>query len=276
MSKHVLQLDYNREAYLNMKKRGFTIAEVMITLAIIGVIAALIIPTFISGYRRQVYANTLSKAVSDFEMAMSAMTVKDGVDNLFGTRAWRDLAEEPLNTETEEDAVNLYVANLGRTMGLLYDPAQNTVENFYSGLSVTDLDGSVLVFEDEPIFADAVPLRNKHEVVYFIDIENSVSDETPLSENTVLNAGTNLAQVAANIIIDINGRKAPNILGRDIFKFVLGAEGRLYPEGCRDHFVYMNGGSDDDYVDVAERCVTNRDGAACAAYLMNNKYRMDY
>ena len=276
MSKHVLQLDYNREAYLNMKKRGFTIAEVMITLAIIGVIAALIIPTFISGYRKQVYANTLSKAVSDFEMAMSAMMIKDGADNLFGTRAWRDLAGEPLNSETEEEAVRLYVTNFGRTMGLLYEPEQKTVADFYSGLSVSDLDGSVLDFEEELIFASAVPLRNKHEVVYFINIENSVSDVIGLSENTVLNAGTNLAQVAAVIIIDINGRNAPNILGRDIFHFVLGADGRLYPEGCRDLAVYMNEGSDEFYEDVATRCVTNREGAACAAYLMNNKYRMDY
>ncbi len=46
------------------KNLGFTLAEVLITLAIIGVVAALTIPTLVNNYQKKVWATTLAKDYS--------------------------------------------------------------------------------------------------------------------------------------------------------------------------------------------------------------------
>ena len=45
----------------NIRKSAFTLAEVLITLAIIGVVAAMTIPTLISSYREKVVETKLVK-----------------------------------------------------------------------------------------------------------------------------------------------------------------------------------------------------------------------
>ena len=47
-----------------MKNTGFTLAEVLITLAIIGVVAAISIPSVISNSQQQEFKTGLRKAVS--------------------------------------------------------------------------------------------------------------------------------------------------------------------------------------------------------------------
>ncbi len=44
-----------------MKNFGFTLAEVLITLGIIGVIAALTLPNLIANYQKKVWATQLKK-----------------------------------------------------------------------------------------------------------------------------------------------------------------------------------------------------------------------
>ena len=53
-----------------MKRKAYTIAEAMVTMAIIGIVASLTIPTFVAAYRKHVYANSLATAVANFETGM--------------------------------------------------------------------------------------------------------------------------------------------------------------------------------------------------------------
>lgn len=45
-------------------RKGFTLAEVLITLGIIGVVAAITIPGLITAYKKHVIASSLKRAVS--------------------------------------------------------------------------------------------------------------------------------------------------------------------------------------------------------------------
>ena len=72
-----------------MKKRGFTLAEVLITLAIIGVVAAISIPSVISNSQQQEFKTGLRKAVSVLNSAITMNMALDGEtpydnSNLFG------------------------------------------------------------------------------------------------------------------------------------------------------------------------------------------------
>lgn len=52
------------------KKNGFTLAEVLITLGVIGVVAAMTIPTLMSSYRKKVIETRLSKFYSTINQAL--------------------------------------------------------------------------------------------------------------------------------------------------------------------------------------------------------------
>ena len=54
-----------------INKKGFTLAEVLITLAIIGVVAALAIPSVISNSQQQEFKTGLKKAISVLNSAIS-------------------------------------------------------------------------------------------------------------------------------------------------------------------------------------------------------------
>ena len=61
-----------------MFKRGFTLAEVLITLAIIGVVAAISIPSVISNTQQQEFKTALRKAVSVLNSAITMNMALDG------------------------------------------------------------------------------------------------------------------------------------------------------------------------------------------------------
>ena len=63
-----------------MRGAAFTLAEVLITLGIIGVVAALTLPTLISNYKNQVYVNKLKKMVSLLENGIRKAAADEDTD----------------------------------------------------------------------------------------------------------------------------------------------------------------------------------------------------
>ncbi len=75
---------------------AFTIAEVLITLAVIGVVAALTIPTLVQGYKKQVVETRLQKFYSTMKQAVELSKIDNGE-----TRTW-ELATEDTADEKEK------------------------------------------------------------------------------------------------------------------------------------------------------------------------------
>ena len=61
------------------RRAAFTLAEVLITLGIIGVVAALTLPTLIQNHQKQVYVTQLKKAYSTLGNAFNKMAADEGV-----------------------------------------------------------------------------------------------------------------------------------------------------------------------------------------------------
>ena len=68
-----------------MKKFGYTLAEVLITLTIVGVVAALTIPTLVANSRNKANASKLSATITAVENALTSMMASDGVNDLTET-----------------------------------------------------------------------------------------------------------------------------------------------------------------------------------------------
>ena len=227
-----------------MKKRAFTIAEILITLGIVGVVAALTIPQITTESKKQLYANTLSVAVVDLETAMTTMTMREGVDTLYETEAWK----------------SNFLTELKKVMPYKHYSKAGT-------LSRASLD----VPNSEGVHSYNYFIETKKGVAYYISIN---SQPAPKSENEIMLAGGNLISQAGFVSIDINARNKPNMWGRDTFTYVLGADGHLYPEGGKDVTIYN--GKTYSAGDAEKKCKTDRIGNACAAYLAENGYKMDY
>lgn len=84
-----------------MKKTGFTLAEILITLAIVGIVAALAIPSVITKASRQAEASKLSSVVTDLENAFGNIMTDKDADNLFDVLDDNSLREHLNYTETE-------------------------------------------------------------------------------------------------------------------------------------------------------------------------------
>lgn len=78
-----------------MKKLGFTLAEVLITLSIVGVVAAITIPSFVSNARNQANASKLSSNVAAIENAYTTMMAAESANDITETPYYKHfIAEE--------------------------------------------------------------------------------------------------------------------------------------------------------------------------------------
>lgn len=68
-----------------MSKAAFTLAETLITLGIIGVVAALTMPTLIANYQKKVLVTQLKKQVNVMENNFKRIMADEGVDTLCDT-----------------------------------------------------------------------------------------------------------------------------------------------------------------------------------------------
>ncbi len=120
-----------------MKKNGFTLAEVLITLAIIGVVATMTLPALITNTGEQQYKTGLKKGINTFTEVAQMSKALDGID-------YSEITSEA--TDDSDDAGSLF--------GVLFKRAQVDAEReiptgFVEGTNhaVFFRDGSALIYE---------------------------------------------------------------------------------------------------------------------------------
>lgn len=226
------------------KKFAFTLAEVLITLSIIGVVAALTIPTLIQKYQKIVLVNQLKKAVSVVENGFRKAMADDGVDKLEDTSLFRE--EGSIAFSGYRPTLKY---NLDKYFKIIKNDEYGTIPINYKYL-----DG--FKYAQPPQFAS----------IYLSDgiiLYTSGFYRTTFSGSPTASLG--------GILIDVNGEKGPNQYGRDMFNFNLANNGRLYPAGSKEDNGYSywktNGGCDP---------AAARSGWLCAARIIENGWVMDY
>ncbi len=241
---------------------GFTLAEVLITLGIIGVVAALTLPTLINRIQNKVLENQTKHFYALFTQALKRYMADQGTDSLSHTPLHYSYDEE----NYEQDELNYQNANkeIDRFVKSYLKVAKicNVNENPYDCFSekITNLAG--------------------------VKSENYVY----LSDNTyVLIDGYTLAISAPNteypgtIKFDVNGKKGPNVGGRDIWYLSIfhdGSidEGGLTPE-CRNgkvRCVSLSEIIEDRFSSCKNPNWTNPYGAGCFGHFKENNFKFDY
>lgn len=247
----MLKFKHKKRIGDNMKKKAFTIAEILITLGIIGVVAALTLPLLTEDSQKKVYANKLSAAVSDFENAMTTMLEKEGKDMLQLTPAW----------------TGSFLTELNKTM-----PHKTSKIGALARKNLNKSNGNAFPSDNN--------FRNHKGAIFSVVITEKYKSLGTIKESVAMANGCTITSIAADVYIDVNGESKPNIWGRDTFRYVLSNDGHLYPYGGKDWTIYSNivNGSTTEYKSTTPKtqCVDNKNGDYCAAYLANNGYKMDY
>ena len=219
---------------LAAKRVAFTLAEVLITLGIIGVVAALTIPNLIKNYKNQVTVTKLQKAYSVLNQAFRQSENDNGSSEFWqetdeiGTKAyfekyWKPYFVEPHLCKTYKEC--------GYTTSAPY----------------TYKDGTPCLLV---IGVNRVFFKTADDVFYFF-----TDDTTDSLGNAVL---------LQNVYIDINGAKAPNKFGEDVFVF-----NRIVGKGI------MPNGHEYSSKERIANC-TKGHGGYCAAEIIADGWKINY
>ena len=172
---------------------GFTLAEVLITLGIIGVVVALTMPTLIANHREKEAVVRLKKTYSTLSNAYISVLNDYGEPSTWNVESWDDVvlmfAKYIKNVKTCKSGTKGCFANLRRK-----DLLNNVVDNITHVSTFIINDGIV------------------------VGLSSQVGIEQALSADSFL------------FVVDINGDKYPNRWGVDTFTFNVTKE-KVIPRG---------------------------------------------
>ena len=198
-------------------KKGFTIAEVLITLGIIGVVAAMTLPTVINDAKERETVAKVKKFYSTMSQALLMAISKNGyVDS------WNYCEEQNAQCVAE------FVRNLKPELKIAYDCGDDTECPGMADKYIT-LDGNdySVSYKTGSHFYRVTLFDGSH-----LWIRHNRS-------NTCQNPDTNTENVCGLIWVDINGAKKPNQIGNDVFVFFI-LKDRIIPHSGDD--CYANNG----------------------------------
>lgn len=161
-------------------KKAFTLAEVLITLGIIGVVAALTLPTLIQNHQKQTLVNQLKKVINTLNNSFQMAIAEDGVSRFEDTKLRESLDQLIYNCESNCSG---YVTDVAKYLNLKYVSIDTSETNYSSNYK--RFNGSTYSengYLRYPIF---------------------------MTDGSILYNG--------GAAVDVNGNKGPNQEGRDLF-----------------------------------------------------------
>jgi len=193
------------------KKRinGFTLAEVLITLGIIGVVAALTIPTLIANQQ---------KAALRSQFAKSSALINNVVNQLITDKGITDLQVEYCSYYNTSCITPEYAG---------MSPVQKLAKDFIPytdnvGSRISDFDYTKNPIDTRPQICNIDATVCTNTVNYHAGLQGSIpySAAIYLRDGAIINFGAPSA-AWPQIIFDTNGNKGPNKFGYDIFYWIL-------------------------------------------------------
>lgn len=205
------------------KENGFTLAEVLITLGIIGVIAALTLPALIAKYQKTVVLTSLKKNYAALQSAAQYSMSKYGEPiywdgfQMYGnsTLCENNLCNKFVNKFVENvKTVKVFEAQRAAQFGSFSFCGNNKIYK-----TLTD--------DTRSVAAGSGDARQNYASVSLTDGSCWLF--------YFRGAGSEINTSLMLILVDVNGpEKAPNRYGADTFKFELFGNGKLSPQNVDD------------------------------------------
>lgn len=236
---------------MNFKKSlAFTLAEMLIVIAVIGVVAALTIPSLTNSTNSKDVVAKVRKVQANFEDAFGRMIAEYGETtewSSFDTNTLGDRIVTSMkltkNCKTQNSG-NCFASN-----ATYYTSNAEKKDNLYTSTDVYKF-----------VMASGYAVG--------VSVDNATCTKDVTNNNTT--APADLKQICGIAVVDINGNgKGKHKHGTDMFQFYITRHG-FYPVGFDGDTVFK-------YVDNCTKSASNTlaDSIACTAWVTNNG-NLDY
>lgn len=225
------------------KNKGFTLAEVLLTLGIIGVVASLTLPSLNKNVQGTKAAPALMKSINTLQNALSLGMAQKGLRNLNSYTYVKDIFEEngPLYTTMD-----------------FYDPIE-VVGKYYN------YDGSA---GPAPLNEELLVYTTKDGIDYLLMTKGDMKTNFVKAET--------YGKQGFYIFVDIDGyKKGLNRCGIDTFQLFVDTTGIVIPFGGYEYAKYM-GQEDPRWITQCNSEGVTGSGTACAGSIIDNGGKVIY
>ena len=182
---HFIHLTHSTHA----KRAAFTLAEVLITLAIIGIVAAMTIPTLISNYQKKALKTQFTQTYSLISQAVGLMKANLPFSSIYSYYT----AYDPENSFYRANEFRSDFPKYIKLLKNYVSPSKMPTYYTYDGSREYSSDGNYAIYKPDLVLANGAYLR--------ISISGSLDG------------------ILMAFAVDINGAKGPNKAGHDYFIF---------------------------------------------------------
>jgi type II secretory pathway pseudopilin PulG len=216
-----------------MKKKALTLVETLITIGIIGIVAALTIPTLIKQYQRKVFETQFKKAYSQLKSAYKLMQEEDTEDVYSEYYHYTDGNGTALRESFYKHLKGNYLPK-----SIYSNP-----KPYY-----TSKKGSTTIMHYCPASCCGNPAKSSQAFLTF--------------DNIMYYACARDGRI--NFSFDINGNdKGPNKWGVDFFDFEISSENKLHADGrlhaCRGYTLKNLETNSNDGIDCSYNALNDKD-----------------
>lgn len=236
-------------------KEGFTLAEVLITLGVIGIIAALTIPTLVQNYQKN---QTLTQLKSVYSMLNNALDMSKP-DNGTNVNNWY------VPSDSEANASTYFAENYL----LPYLKTSSTCGTNTSGNCLHRIGYLTNKTSPTKTFYNISGTSNQYS---FILLNGAI-----VCVHVFNMADTAVGNSRVTIYVDVNGKKQPNIMGNDVFLIELGGFTSTADKNKFWPYAYNVDYTRNDYLtgDPGNNCdKVNGNGNRCFALIMRDNWQI--
>lgn len=219
------------------KASAFTLTEVLIAVAIVGIIAGLVLPKAFSSYQKRTFDSAFEREIQTIQNSIDGLAVSENKADFFSTMMYVET-----KPDNYDDSVGLYMKKYLRTTSICDEPKNCFADEYY-------------IYE-----------KGKKRDEYKPDYKGACA---------ILKNGMSLCltpQIGADNIygvIDLNGKKGPNVYMRDMRYFKIKPKTRVGLNQNTDEVEVLDwenlGG--EDVVEEEEKpidpCDTDPNGLTC-------------
>ncbi len=226
----------------NIRRTAFTLAEVLITLGIIGIVAAMTMPALINRTNKKELEVALKKTYSELNQASMMFYSNEGIS----------IVEKYLNENTSPiPLANAFMKYFQG--GHKYNNAQWQNVDEIEGYTIYHLNGNAqnrIICNNSGYYTD-----NIGRIFAFNDLPKNSNENGPV------------------LCVDVNGEKLPNKYGYDIFLFLFTVDGHVIPMG-QEHknnpttnSINVNG-----FIKGEDECKKSSTGFSCAVFAISDTH----
>ena len=226
----------------NTKKTGFTLAELLVVVMILGIVSVLVVPGLVRKYNKAGFEKQLGSFYNDLSHSMAIAQAENT----------RFLSLSPLATSATGGLLKNY-------MQVKEEVTEDCIDNKSRtpcfAASYKSIDGSATI-------SSADFCKTGTSMILLSGVAICI---TPMTTNETI-----LRDNSSDIFVDLNGAEPPNIGGKDLFRM------NLYSDATIDEQVKPSARQGANRSEIVKKCVKTATGEGCFTRFMQDKMKFNY